>query len=87
MTWQIDNLTLDGDKVTEKVGNISLSFPNAYLTETYTHPGVRFPIGTGTAQQQLTALVDQAEAGKTAWVARRTAEDNLKTTVLAALNP
>jgi len=86
MAWQIDNLTLDGDKITEKVGSISISFPNAYLTESFEF-SIRFPLTEGTNQQQLTALVNLAESKKAEWISRRTAEDSLKPIILNKLNP
>jgi hypothetical protein len=86
MAWQIKELKLDGDKVTQKVGSMSIQFTDAYLNETYEHPSIRFPISEGSGPEQLAVLVSKANAAKNAWVARRTAEDNLKARVLNALN-
>ena len=86
MTWEVTSITLDGDKVTQKVGSLSLEWPNAHNDETYKHPSLRFPIKKGTAAQQIAALKLRAETAKDRWIARREACDSLSGVVLSALN-
>ena len=85
MAWVVDSVVLENGGVGPKVGSASLSFADAYETETF-KTSIRFPLVKGTGAQQLAALVAKADADKTAWVTLRTAEDALIPTIENALN-